>query len=81
MSPYDILHFLQTALPTIGITALFVVVVVLLIKRGPDGQAVLVEAALRIFDWLLPQRDAAVKRRLLRAMRRREAVRKEQHRN
>ena len=66
---YEVLGFLQAALPTIGIVALFVLVAILLVKRGPDGQAVLIGAALRVFDWLLPSRPAARQRALARARR------------
>lgn len=70
---YAILTFVQAALPTIGIAALFVLVVVLLVRRGEAGERVLLEWAQRLFDWLLP--TPAGKQRQIYRFRKRNAVR------
>ena len=67
---YYWLAFAQAALPTVGITVVVTVAIVLLVVQGPDGQKVLIATALRIFDWLLPERPAAVERGMKRTARR-----------
>lgn len=67
---YDVLRFIQAALPTAGLALLSLLVVVLLVRKGADGQAVLIEVWLRFIDLLWPTRPAAEVRHMHRVARR-----------